>query len=189
MEEAADALLARVLPMRNYTPGQKNDYGPLIRLEEIEDKIARTEDEQRSGSTVIEGGSDSPIDLTDIQKLVRPNEALVLHGLTATGMVTTCVDSDNWTFHVQGLDAKKLLELNSDYKSLMKAVHESYAPSAVLDAEFPGESSYRLYENLFGGIEACLRNKTHIFLATDPDFFTLPWNALLTKPPLQGSEI
>src|SRR5262249_49695537 len=27
------------------------------------------------------------------------------------------------------------------------------------------------------------QNKTHILLATDPDFFSLPWNALLTKEP------
>jgi CHAT domain-containing protein len=183
LEEATDALLARVLPIKNYTPGQKNNYGPLTRLEEIEDKISRTEDEQRSDPLFSEQSTDSPIDLNGFQKLVRPNEALVLHGLTAAGIVTTCITSNSWTFHIQGLDATKLLELDSDYKTLMKAVHENYAPSAVLDAEFPSESSYRLYEDLFGGIEACLQNKTQIFLATDPDFFSLPWNALLTKPP------
>jgi CHAT domain-containing protein len=182
LEEAADALLARVLPIKIYTPGQTNNYGPLIRLEEIEDKISRIEDEQRSNSSLLNDNSDSPIDLDSIQKLLRPNEALVMHAITASGIVTTCVDAGNWTFHVQGLDATKLLDLDSDYKSLMKAVRESYAPSAALDAGFPSESSYRLYENLFGGIEACLQGKAHIFLATDPDFFTLPWNALLTNP-------
>jgi hypothetical protein len=80
-------------------------------------------------------------------------------------------------------DAPKMQQLSADYNSLVKAVHESYAPSAILDAEFPSESAYRIYENLFSGTESCLQNRRHIFLATDPDFFTLPWNALLTKPP------
>jgi CHAT domain-containing protein len=183
MEEAVDALLARVVPIKNYTPGQKNDYGPLTRLEEIEDKISRTEDAQRLDPLLVEESSDSPIDLNGIQKLVRPNEALVLHALTASGVVTTCINSDSWTFHIEGVDPAKVSELSSDYNNLVKAVHETYAPSAVLDSEFPSESAYRLYESLFGGIVSCLQNKTHIFLATDPDFFTLPWNALLTKLP------
>jgi CHAT domain-containing protein len=183
LDEAADALLARVIPIKDYTPGQKNDYGPLTRLEEVEDKISRTEDEQRLDAPLFNAGSDSPVDLEGIQKLIGTEEALVLHALTASGIVTTCITSDRWTFNVKGVDAAKIVELDTDYKQLLKAVHESYAPSAVLDAEFPSESSYRIYDNLFGGIEACLKHTTQIFLATDPDFFTLPWNALLTTPP------
>jgi CHAT domain-containing protein len=189
MEEATDALLARVEPIRNYSPGRKNDYSRLTRLDDVEDKIQRIDEGQKlDASNNVIWSNDSPIDLRSIQKLLKPNEALVLHGLTGVGLATTCVDAENWTFHVQAVDKARLSELDSDYKALLNAVHATYAPSPLLDSEFPGQSSYHLYENLFGGIEACLKNKTQVFLATDPDFFSLPWNALLTSPPSEAQK-
>ncbi len=183
MERATDDLLSRALPIRTYSPGQQNDYGSLIRLEEIEDKIATADDElQRSIPDFVKDSADRPAELAAIQKLIRPNEALVLHNIAGgAGLVTTCINSNSWTFYVREIDAAGFQQLDSDQKLLLSAVHATNAPSKTLDGEFPGESSHRLYRLFFGGIDGCVHNKTHILLATDPDFFSLPWNALLTE--------
>ena len=68
----------------------------------------------------------------------------------------------------------------------MAAVHAEYAPSPTLDESFPSDSAYRLYTLLFGGISDCITNKTHLLLATDPDLFAFPFNALLTAPATPG---
>ena len=185
MDEATEALLARILPIRSYSRAANNDYAFLTRLEEIEDKIANADDQlDRSAPDFSKASAHSPVELGVIQRLLRPSEAVVLHlWAGGAGLVTTCVTSDAWTFHVKGVDKAELQRFVIDEKLLSAAVRGRHPPSAALDAGFPGESAHRLYQALFGGIEPCLRNKTHLLLATDPDFFSLPWNALLTKPP------
>jgi CHAT domain-containing protein len=103
------------------------------------------------------------------------------------GLVTACITSENITFNVQKLDAAEQQQFTIDEKLLSAAVHSTNQPSADLDSEFPAQSSYRLYQIFFGSVGTCLKNKDHILLATDPDFFALPWNAMLTKEPLQAS--
>ncbi|WP_038973288.1 CHAT domain-containing protein [Bradyrhizobium genomosp. III] len=182
LEEATDALLARIEPLKEHSTGHANDYARLTRLEEIEDRISRIEDAQRSNLSMgASSPSASPVDLAQIQRVLKSGEVLIVHAISATGLITTCIEPHRWTFNVQGADATRLAELDSDYKSLMGAVRQTYAPSIMLDSKFPSDSSYRLYKSLFGGVEDCLRGKSHVFLATDPDFFSLPWNALLTK--------
>jgi CHAT domain-containing protein len=184
MEEGTDALLARAMPIRNYTPGKTNDYGPLIRLEEIEDKIVSADDQLKASvPDFLNGSADSTVDLGSVQRLLKPNEVLVLHEFSFNSFVTTCVKSDGTTTDNRALDVSEIQQFVNDLKSLAAAVHLSNAPSVGSDNEFPGESSHRVYQLFFGRIEACLKNKTHILLATDPDFFSVPWNALLTVAP------
>jgi CHAT domain-containing protein len=184
MDEAANSLLARVLPIRNYSPVKITDFGYLIRLEDIEDKIANAEARLRhSGTGAVELSADSPIELNAIHRLIRPNEALVQHVFVGgLGLVTTCIDSSDATFNFKVFDKSELQQIVIDEKLVSAAVHRPDNPS-ILDANFPAENSHRMYQLLFGSIEACLKNKTHILLATDPDLFALPWNALLIKAP------
>jgi hypothetical protein len=183
LNDAIDALLARVPPIRDYAPGQANDVASLLRLEEVEDKIASANEQlRRSATDFSKFSADGQIDISAVQRILRANEALVLH-IVAGGPVTTCISRDNWSLYVNGLDKAQPQQFFIDVKLLSAAVHGTHEPSAELDSSFPSENSYRLYQALFGGIEPCLRNKTHILLATDPDLFSLPWNALLTAPP------
>ena len=185
MDEAAEALLARILPIRTSFGRSKQRLCLLRRLEEIEDKIANAEDQlARSASEFSKLSTDSPVELDVLRGLLRPEEALVLHARAAgSGFVTTCITATGWKFQFKGLDKSGLQQFVIDEKLLSAAVRGRHQPSAALDAGFPSESSHRLYQTLLGGIEQCLRDKTHILLATDPDLFSLPWNALLTKGP------
>jgi CHAT domain-containing protein len=180
--DATDALLARILPIRNYTPVEKNEYGPLLRLEDIEDRIARTDDElRRNAPEFFNWSADRPIVLATVQRLLRADEALILHVVASgSGLITTCVTADTWTFNVKGYDKTHIQQLILDVKVLTAAVHATYATTT--DVSFPADGSHRLYHALFGDLGSCLINKSHVLLATDPDFFSLPWNALLTAP-------
>jgi CHAT domain-containing protein len=188
MNETVSALLERALPVRAYAPGQKNDYTFLTRLEEIEDKIVSAEAQLHStGSNFFKFSAERPIQLSTVQRLIRPNEAVVLHVITGQTLITTCIGSDSWTFHVRGLDHDALQQIFGDWKLVTRAM-EGSEPSALDTSFFPRESAYRLYETLFGGVDACLHGKTHILLATDPDLFSIPWNALLTRVPSKDQE-
>ena len=191
MNEAANSLFVRVLPIRGYKPVKNQDFGYLIRLEDIEDKITSADDQlKQSVPEVSEQSGDSPIDLSTIQRVIRPNEALVLHVVVSgVGLVTSCVDANNTTVNFTTFDPSELQQLINDEKLVSAAVHGIHEPSAILDASFPAESAHRLYKLFFGGIGVCLRGKTHILLATDADFFALPWNALITEAPPKDREV
>jgi CHAT domain-containing protein len=189
MREAVDGLLARVLPIREYAPAEKQDYAFLIRLEEIEDKISNADEQLRHGAEdFLRQSADVPVSLPAILRLVKYNEALVMHLVAGPSLVTACINSDSWTFHVKAFDQAELQQGIVDQKLLVSAVQGAHPPSAALDSSFPSDSSHRVYRMLFGGVEACLRGKTHLLLAPDPDFFALPWNALLTSPPSGDKE-
>jgi CHAT domain-containing protein len=185
MDQATQSLLGRILPIRGYVHVTDNDYGFLLRLEDIEDKIASANDQlEQSDPEFFKRRVDSPINLSVIQQLIQPSEALVIHNIvTGIGLVTTCVDSKNWTFNFAKFEKSAIQQLMIDEKLVSAAVHGTHEPSATLDSSFPVSNSHRLYQLFFGGIEACLNGKTHILLATDADFFSLPWNALLVKLP------
>jgi CHAT domain-containing protein len=160
-----------------------------MRLENIEDRLSGADEQlRRSVPEFIKQSIDGPIDLTTIQSLIRPNEALVMHVSTLGVLVTTCVNSDGWEFKIWRPDQSDLQQLIVDQRLIMAAVHGTHQPSEALDSNFPMESSYRVFKAYLGNIGNCLNGKSHILLATDPDLFTLPWNALLTEFPPQKGE-
>jgi CHAT domain-containing protein len=106
----------------------------------------------------------------------------VLHNITPLGIAQICIVGKGVFFHFEPLPIDKAKQVGIDEKLILAAVHAEYAPSPVLDESFPSDGAYRLYTLLFGGIGDCIRNKSHLLLATDPDIFAFPFNALLTAP-------
>jgi CHAT domain-containing protein len=188
LDDATTSLLARVLPIRPYTVVQNVDFGSLLRLEDIEDKITNADEQlRRTVPDFSSQGADRLVDLSEAQRLLRSNEALVLHNV-GVGLVTTCINSDTWTFKYTPLTKSDTQQRSIDEKLLMAAVHGTNQPSADLDSSFPAESAYQTYQLFLGGLEGCLKGRNHILLATDPDFFALPWNALLVEPAPKNSQ-
>jgi CHAT domain-containing protein len=124
------------------------------------------------------------IDLVSVQRLLKPSEALIVHvPVTGQGIVSGCITSQDSFFSFEKMTTAEIQQLIVDTKLVSAALRADYAPSVDLDSTFPAENSFHLYRALLGKIETCLTNKTHLLLATDSDFLSLPWNALLTKPP------
>jgi hypothetical protein len=185
LADATDKLLERTTPIKLYTLSKNNDYAFLTRLEDIEDKISSA-DIEISGSVpdFFKRSNATSVDLTSVQQLLKPNEALIVHvPVVGQGLVSSCITSHDAVFAFERFTASEIQQFTVDIKLVLAGLRADYAPSVDLDSTFPGDNSFHLYRALFGKIESCLTNKTHILLATDSDFLALPWNALLTKPP------
>jgi hypothetical protein len=182
MDYATNSLVARVLPLRPYSVSQNNDFSHLVRLEDIEDKILAAD--HSLGQSQGKNTSTSTA-LSDIQALLGPDEALLLHNVFPGGVLSQCVNSQAWSFAVSTRNEAEVAELGNDEKLLSDAVHVTKPPSQFDDdsSKFPFRSSNRLFRLFFGGTDECLKGKTHVLLATDPDLFALPWNALLADLP------
>jgi CHAT domain-containing protein/tetratricopeptide (TPR) repeat protein len=192
MSESVETILGRVLPIRSGSVSKYDDASFMSRLEDIEDKILNADEQLGSSQESLASWEDRPIDLSQAQKLLKPSEALIMHNdIDGVGLLTQCIDSNNWTFSLNMPETDQRKQFIIDYKLMMSAMRSSNEPSPVLDAStagFPFSSSARLFQLFFGGIDSCLKGKTNILLATDPDFFTLPWNALLTASPDENQE-
>jgi CHAT domain-containing protein len=182
MDDAVRTLITRIVAplQKDQNSSPKVDASPMQRLEEIEDKIVIADQGTQGGyqnnlqafSTKIE----------TVWGIIRPDEALVLHNITPLGISEICIVRDGVHFHFEPVPVDKAKQIGIDEKVILAAVHAEYPPSPTLDGGFPSDGAYRLYTLLFGGIADCIKNKTHLLLATDPDLFALPFNALLTAP-------
>jgi CHAT domain-containing protein len=191
VDDAVSQLLSRILPIRGPVLEQDNDFGPLTRLEEFEDKVSRVDTNLRrnSADSAQRETPNSGVSINTITRFIRQNEALIVHvPIGDVGLFVACVNSDREYVHLERLDQSAIQQTLLDERLLSAAVRTSHPPSPTLDASFPTESSYRLFSVLLGGVEPCLRNRSHILLATDPDLFAIPWNALLTEPAAKDRE-
>lgn len=186
MDDAVRTLITRVVipPKKDQSGSQKVDFSPLQRLEEIEDKIVIADQETRDAYRNAPTEFLTSID--PLQKIIRPDEALVLHNVTPLGIVQVCVTNDTARFHFEPTLADKVRQVGIDEKLMLAAVHAEYPSSPTLDESFPSDSAYRLYTLLFGRIADCINDKPHLLLATDPNLFAFPFNALLTSPGTPG---
>jgi CHAT domain-containing protein len=181
MEEATrELLLNRTLPVRPYAPSDKNDYAWLIRLEEIEEKIASVD---AAYPDLYSLSNDTPLSIEKVKELLKQDEVLITHVVLAQQIVSTCVSFDGATFQVKRFDQAETRQLLIDQKLVTAALRAYHEPSITLDSSFPAEESFHLYEALLGNMESCIRGKRLIFLATDADLLVLPWNALLSEKP------
>lgn len=188
LADATDRLMERATVPALYAPSKDNDYASLTRLEDIDEKITTADTEiKKSVPDLFKRSNAISIDLTAVQQLLKPNEALVIHApLAGVGIASSCVTSNDAVFAFQRPSAAEARQLVVDAKLLSAALQANYAPSAQLDSTFPADNSFHLYQTFFGPIEACLAGKTHLLLAPDADLVALPWNALLSKPPADG---
>ncbi len=186
MDDVVRTLITRVVtpPKKDQGDSQKIDASPMQRLEEIEDKIVIADQETRNAYRKTP--TEFLPNINPLQKVIRPDEALVLHTVTPLGIVQVCVTNQAVRLHFEPALADKAKQVGIDEKLILAAVHAEYPPSPTLDESFPSDSAYRLYTLLFGGIADCISDKSHLLLATDPDLFALPFNALLTNPGTPG---
>ena len=177
-------LLSRALPIRAASVVRNNDFSVLNRLEDVEDKVVLSDESFSRGGL---SDNQSSTSLEKIQKLLKDNEALIIHNVVPNGLAVQCLSSQKWMSGVSNYNQSEILQLTSDEKKLSESLARSQSSflASVLDnsARFPFDSASRLLRIFFGGSAECLKGKTHILLATDPNFFALPWNALVTEPP------
>jgi CHAT domain-containing protein len=181
--EATRQLLGRTLPVKPYSASTSNEFAPLTQLEDLEEKIDTVDRTTRSSIPNLENqSSEALLSLSATQELLKPDEALVTHVvIPGKGLVISCITSENYQIELNIFSPSEQQQLLIDTKLVSAALQGVHEPSAELDSSFPAESSFRLYQATFGNVESCLGRKHYVFLATDADLLSLPWNALITE--------
>lgn len=182
MLEAVRQLISRMVPVQPYQPSNKNDFAFLLRLEQIEGKISTIDKSVKRPPKQENEASEGIVSLEEARTLLKSDEAIVSHViLPGQGLVISCVTADRYQFEVAKLSPPEIKQLLVDDKLVSASLRSINEPSPELNSLFPAESAFQLYRTTLGPIESCLDRKRSIFLATDADLFSTPWNALLTE--------
>ena len=180
-DEIVNALIDHVDSEVQGAP-QGKSFAIKERLEFLEDTIQRIRGEKAASR-------DEFITVARVSKLLKQDEAAITHTISPDGRVSvSCVTDNTASFKSKWIPQDEFKRILVDEKLITAAVRGSHPPSATLDAHFPTDSAYRLYKVLFDGIGDCLTGRSHLIMATDPDLFNLPWNALVTELPPDGPQ-
>ena len=183
LRDVTEKLLSTILPIHLPTAGKTSDYAVQSRLEDVDDKISVVD------SMTIDGSkTEATRSVASIQGILKNSEALILQNIVPNGLAVQCITSDNVTTHVSVYGKDEIAQLVDDERKLSEKLHSAKPLTIQTDNSglFPFESAYHLFKFYFGANHECLEGKSHILLATDPDLFAEPWNALITDLPPAG---
>ncbi len=144
-------------------------------------------DQSRVG--LVEAGSDN-FDLgllpsiADVQAKLKSDEAILVQASYLDELISFCVRrSGSW------LNSKKL-EKNTllDIKLLQLSLTATHPPNADLDAQFPLEASYRVYEALFDGTKECMSGVSKLVFIPSAASAGVPIEVLITEPKISNGE-
>lgn len=153
------------------------DQKLLVTLDEHEAKLrlirkTKKEDYSRQASAKV------------VQEALRSREAYIIHSETLDGELnTSCLTSKKIQTNSKKPTSHEARQLSNDAKIVAAAVRATHSPSKELDSSFPVESANRIYKFLFSHLTDCLEGIDYLILGSDPDFFLLPWNALVLEIP------
>lgn len=122
----------------------------------------------------------APAALEDVQRLLAPDEAILLLGVGARGSFGYVVRSDRALLYAADVPADALA-------TAVRQVRRGLSPLSVAETGglfgFDGETAWRLYRDLLGPADPLLDGVTRLFIVPDGALQSLPVGVLLTEPP------
>ena len=135
-----------------------------------------------------------PVSLADTQKLLRPDEAILLavQSTMSTHVIAVSHDAISWnrTHWDKDITAESVKRLLWD---VGVDVGVDAATSARWESEggpgypYDRKTAYALYQQLIAPVEPVLRNKRHVFIAAGGALSSFPFGILVTERP-QGAD-
>ncbi len=119
--------------------------------------------------------------LPEIQKILRPDEALVIHLISGFHIYKACIRRDRWLIANANI-GRIASQIARDNKLVSLALTATRPPSDVLDSQYPVNAARRLFSLFFDGLETCITDGTHI-IAASPIGEEAPLHALLKEAP------
>lgn len=166
-----DAAAAQDRPAGHDEPARQALVDLAGRVEAAERTAAR-------GGVALSGAN--VVTLKRFQSVLASDEAALSVAVTAGGLEYMCVRRDG---AVRSRRATDLSRLILDTRLLRAALTATHAPSEDADAQFPVESSMRLYDDLIRPFETCLKPGDRILWLTPVADFGVPLAALLAAAP------
>ncbi|MFO1079286.1 MAG: CHAT domain-containing protein [Reyranellaceae bacterium] len=122
------------------------------------------------------------IGLAVLQRLLAPEEALVLHVAALGTLVKVCLRHDGGWLARAEVDGAALTD---DVRMLRQALISTAPPSREADSQYPVAAARRLDDALFGGLQECLARSRRLYLVQGPGLLSeVPPAALLAAPPM-----
>jgi CHAT domain len=120
-----------------------------------------------------------PLSLPQAQKLLSPNEALLLFHVSETGNFVWAVTPDRVEWRKIDLS---LAQLNDDVRKLRAGLETVGMPRSLAQA-FDLDLAYSLYSALLGPVEPLLADKAHLIVVNSGPLTSLPLHLLVTQKP------
>ena len=122
-----------------------------------------------------------PITIEDVQKLLAPDEALVMW---------TFADEESYLFAIRrdGVVFSRIELTASDLQRTVAHLRQGLEPPESLTRfedlpRFDAEAAYKLYRSLLAPTEALLASARRLIVVSDGALQSLPLSVLVTKPP------
>jgi len=144
------------------------------RLTQLDERIAREFPQYASLATP------RPVPLSEIQALLRPDEAMVLWLAGSRRSLIMAVRRDRTLF--ARVDVPRA-ELNQAVRDLRKGLDPSEVTSLSDIPPFDTTKAHLLYNSIFAPIAPALDGARHVFLVPDAGLQSLPLGVLVTAPP------
>ncbi len=120
-----------------------------------------------------------PLPLSQAQKLLGPNEALLVFHASETGNFVWAVTPDRVEWRKIDLS---LAQLNDDVRKLRAGLESVGIPRSLAQA-FDLDLAYSLYSALLGPAETLLADKAHLIVVNSGPLTSLPLHLLVTQKP------
>ena len=146
------------------------------RLDELKQELAQSFPEY------AEIASPRPMDLSEVQNLLGPGEALIVYAVSDAATFVYLVRPGRAVFKRVDLDEKGLRKAVAQLRSQLTPVGV-YGLADLLDRGYDAEEAYRLYQLLFAPVEPDLEAVHHVFVVPDGALQSLPLGVLLTEEP------
>ncbi|MBV8188594.1 MAG: CHAT domain-containing protein, partial [Alphaproteobacteria bacterium] len=122
-------------------------------------------------------GVEALADLGAVQRLLRADEALLVHIPLGGVLGKLCIRSDGVTSASQRFDGAAV---SADARLVRLALTAVHAPSVEADSQYPVAEAVRLAKLLLGGLESCTAASRRLYVVGTGD---VPPAALLLEPP------
>lgn len=127
----------------------------------------------------------------DIQRLLRPNEAMLAYLPLAENTLIWAVTRDDIVVRSSPLSSAKLTEIVGGMRKTLdidKLRAALTAGRTAKEALFDLEASHELYKALIGPVEAAVRGKRHLLVVPGGPLTSLPFHLLISEPPVRLDE-
>lgn len=145
------------------------------RLDELEQKLTQDFPEY------AEIARPQPLDLAGTQKLLGPDEAMIVYGVSDIATYIYLVRPDRAVAKRAEIGAAALDKAVAHLRSQLTPVGV-YGLADLLDRGYDAAEAYRLYRLLFAPLEPDLAGVHHVFIVPDGALESLPLEVLLTAP-------
>jgi CHAT domain-containing protein/Tfp pilus assembly protein PilF len=118
-----------------------------------------------------------PVTIAETQKLLAPDQALIVFAIGYKESYVAVVGHDNYEIDIVPIGAE-------DLSAAVKALRKTLDPNGFIKVPpFDARTAYKLYQQLLAPAEPALKNVTQLYVVTDGALDSLPLGVLLTEEP------